>query len=75
MSHMSTFENNKDEITKELKDACKDHAKKDLKKKLKKLKNQQPQDPTRIKHVAKRLRGKIQNKKGDVSSKKTVTRR
>ena len=40
--------NNKDKITKELKDAYKDHAKKDLKKELNKLKNQQPQDPIRI---------------------------
>ena len=61
--------NNKEEITKELKDAYKDHAKKDLKKELNKLKNQQPQDPIRIKYVAKLLRGKIQNKKVDVSSK------
>jgi len=64
--------NNEDEVSKELKEAYKDHAKKDLKKELKILKKQQPQDPIRIKYVAKLLRVKLQNKEVDVSRKMSL---
>ena len=46
----------------------KDFTKKDLKKELKKLKSQQTHDATRIKYVAKLLRGKVENKDADVKS-------
>ena len=64
--------NSENQTINKLKDIYKDFSKNDLKKELKKLKNRQPQDPEKIKYVAKLLRGKLQNKEIDVSSKRPL---